>query len=1623
MNIKHSDKLQKEKLEYTIPNFSFNFYYLLKQLLPEGHMVYEYNPFRNYRLSGNRDSEGYIEGEDKEYNPDDKEITEAGSIVDLDTKHLKFNLSKPITITCQPSYDGSTNLIMNDGANMPRLINSRFSALPMNTYKIVDRAGNNDTNLYDSAQFELDTSLYKRIDSIPNILFNGIGYGGNFKVGNYVFYFKLSDADGNETDFVGESSIVTCHIGNINDPNSIRGGIGDENSYKSVSFTLTNIDSSYDYITVYYTRSTSDIDGIESVSAHKFNKMFPMSNLSCNLLLTGSESIQNITLDEINTGYFIADKVATQAPCQNIMFFGNIHKASIDYTELADLSLRILPYYQRRESRTIIGSLKPNYIEEYFVNTPYEYYNTKNIYNHIGYWNEEIYRLGVVWLMPDNTLSPVFNIRGLDKIPYRDENTDIASSYTHESVYIVKDGKRQRNYIKINENYRIGQKSDVIENSKGVIRIYDKGSIGGHQLYNLGFAVDHAILEELKGKVKGFFIVRQKRIPNILAQALTMGFDQNSGIPIIHVNDNERYIESFINKYGTLTNTYKERLYNTYRSNNTLSSQLNASAICPEFNVKQPFFNNLFTGTKFTYRESIVNTERKELVVDNTYERHYYIKDYTKSDKLVYKNIEVTGLGDNTPVIRDNYYSYRARAGEAEEAFKFRSIGGDFSTSYGDNTSNNIVRGSFGPYLAISGYRERPNTLINIYIPDYDEIYTSRYFSSRYEDNSAYYPITDRLSISVIEDLTLATVESEDLNQEGIRSHFLDNIYRGDCFICNYTHRLNRNFQDTEAPNNDEIVDPNTFKDNYTKGDSEKNGKINRGDVNAVQLGSWITFKVYSNSNLSMRNWNDSYVSESGLTGSNRTFYPLSAMSVEGNTKIPESFVINTGESSTTSDKYNFVLPDVPYIKNEFGTRIIYSDKAVNDAFKNGFRVFQSNHYRDYPMIYGGIIKLIELYGNLLCVFEHGVALIPVNERAVAGEGSGGNVYINTSNVLPENPKMLSDMFGSQWSESVIKTPYYVYGIDTVAKKVWRTNGENFEVISDFKIQKFLNDNITLSERELTPVIGIRNVKTHYNAFKGDVMFTFYDNLYGFEEKAWNICYNEIMQKWITLYSWIPSYSENIDNIPFSFNRNTSKWIAKLGTTSAVSTNADGITLDNVVLSPDKMYGVLGLTNRALPNSAGTNLPNVHFEYSIEKSNFGNEKYFKIRDLEYVDGEKLSDRTERIYKELISKIYNPAEDIEKTRETAERLAKSEATTKVLHFEYYYKEDEGHNMIDDIEKNYELLSTKEVWQLNMKVDITIEDSKDDNIKKYINGWREYTSVNYGYYQSVIAVTSDAVLNNPMLTEEEKASPNLTTDFWKHGQSGIIDIKEKIRPCYWYGEQHPFEFEYVVVDKPGTHKIFTNLQLISNKAKPESFHYEIVGESYDWANDKKNMYVRQEVTKKLYQNLGSDILYNRNFEDLVEGKYVIVKGDINEGQNPNGNYLVYKPKGIKCNVKSTIFPWYYERIDTFNEIYDSYQAATSEYKRDYQNLSGTEVIYDEQLNEFRLCTHSKACDMKEIGRLRGNCQYQEDLWLVVIPSINFRQKNENWAELPPIVLNNIPNDIKEDNITKESLPKFN
>lgn len=1586
---------------------NINFGLLSKRLPSSGNLAWEYNPFRNYRLTKSKyffrnkffskeeleeELGKKILEEDKDWSKFKKSDTlpngisdqesdpvfyDAGQLVDFDTSELNFDINHPVDILPQWSYDGSVNLILNDGKNPPRLINSRFSPLGMNKYQIVDRKGGNDTNIYDQGeQFESDTSLYKTYIGIPKLEFLNVYQSGNLAVGNYHFYFKYLDADGNETDFVAESGLVSIFKGTT--LNSITSGFREENSFKSVKFLLSNVDPAYSYVKVYFTKSTSDIHENATTSAYRIEQDFLVNNSSiCTIYITGAEDKTEIPLTDINPQYQVAQNVQTQDTCQNMLFFGNVQKVNIDYAELTDLSLRFCP--------------TPDYSKTYNP-VPHNYNNTasdtysdpKFIYNYVGYAKKEIYRFGIVYLMNDGTLSPVFNIRGL----YFD-----ADNYTYNLFKIYEGGKR--NKILYNEDtgilYKQGDKKDSntsttesLENAFGVVRIDTSHDCEVDRVIGIKIIAqdDTALFEELrKHNIKGYFFVRQKRIPLRLCQALTIGVDGESNTPVLFVDnrtvinskskpetkDGPFYIaERFLTDDKILSHTFEDRLYGIKKER-----IYKYGAICPEYDINYPYLNTLFCGDQYIVEQVSNSTALQQ---DPTETRHFYINNFTYAADSPSTYTNIIGVEDNVKLVETSNIKFSSRAGEAEEAFRYEYI----TSQIKSEDANNLIRGSFGPFLGFSGYNV-PGTLVNIYIKDYLTMRKEDLFKIRYNDKSSYYAISERYDI-----------------KENFQN---DVLYRGDTYICTFTHRVNRNFQDPSAPTNHQVVDENCWKDNYTVTDNvvnkEKFEKINLGDVNAIKVGMWVTFQLVSSINLNIRSLDSSYVDEEALTGHPRTFYPYSGMDAEGTYKTPEALCYNKGFDKSVSERWNYEVPDVPAIKNDFTNRISYSNVNVSDAFQNGFRVFQGTHYRDYPKTYGQITKLVELRGGLLCVFEHGVALIPVNERAVAGEGSGGNIYINTSNVLPENPKIISDTFGSQWKDSIIKTPRGVYGVDTVGKKIWRTNGEEFECLSDFRIQEFLNQNISLTERELEPIIGVRNVKTHYNKFKGDVMFTFYDNLYGFEEKVWNICFNEGLQKWITFYSWVPSYSENIYNQYFSFDRNTSKWITKLGISKKGNDFSDGVVLTENIIPNDAKSGYkigdLDLANRTLPSGDGINVVKT---YELVPDNFGNWNNFKI------ENNSLYLRTDAV--NLCSEFFvrGTKSGSSYTQEiTDPKNQKTEWINNcVLNSNYVICKDERGRRINlAVEPNDKRINgTSPVILLNIRANIKVEytGTTPSLGEAYASGFTNKTVVDAGYYQSVVAVTPKYNMQF------------LTTDFWKHGQAGIIDIADKIYPTYWYGKQHPFEFEFIVAANPQLHKIFDNLEIISNNAEPESFHYEIIGDCYDFSKDKKNMYIRQEATKELYQYNGFDVLYDHNYNDLQSEHRLLTN---NVGENTSNQY-----------DKSTLFPLYYSRRDSINEIEDFYHLKDNIPTKDFSALSGAEIVRYENLNEYRIWNHAKAIDLNSGGRLRGNMQYKEDKWNIQINPLNLVQKNEGaWIDLGNNPTTKIPVELGQSPIPNEVL----
>ena len=1795
--------------------------------------------------------------EDKEvYEPLTEDLPilhEKGELVDFVTDELKFDLKHPVNIVPQYSYDGSVNLIINDGINTPKLINSRFSATGKNTYEIIDRKGNNDTNIYDQGdQFEIDTSLYKRVISIPKLSYEGTSSGGNLKVGNYHFYIKLSDADGNETDFVAESGLVSVFIG-FGNPDSLTTGVKNQNSFKTVNLYMSNIDSAYDYLYVYYSRYTAEQGENFNTEYIKIDKKFVVSNQgTCNISINGYEPTIPITAADINDTFEIVDAAKAQVSCQNMLFLGNVHKPEIPYKELSDLSLHFLPYLKNKDYEC-------KFDQNYNINTSsLGYWDSQYIYNYVGYWNNEFYRLGVVYILPNGELTPVFNIRGCSNVvEYKepkkkvekeettngenlDKKEDYSSLYTDIPLYI----NNERNYINYSEtDYQLvankvrdkDLKSTAInENIKGVIRFQsDKDA---DTIHSLDIRINDEAMQELKKYVKGFFFVRQTRIPTILAQGITLGLDQNSYTPTIptagglleqlsdsldktyvtteDINDVNYVSEGFLSRYqfkfkkkssslwgkigkiaaitagvvalgaatvftagaagalaagstlagavttgvttlsgvlvaggaiatgattsavlgttglviagagaaaGLLTTvaaTGQEIKYgiqtwqhkkldgrNTKCPKGYKIAELDGSRkvggdfenriiikdnsknktqviLCPDFEVNQAYFNQLFTGNEHLIESTKAQGNNlllghssnyfSEDVINNY--RHYYIPDYYDTNSSISGTYKLISVPEDVKCVGLDNLKFRSRAGYAEEAWQYESVGDEYKTENDKNNkseadeetisnkqiNSDIVRGIYGAYLGVANTSDKltPATTVNIYIPKYNSSNILKYIQIRMDDNSTYSAITDRIDISE-SDNYLVTKKSQLINDstDFYKDGYQFSAFRGDCYICQFTHRIIRNFNSPSAPYNDEIVDENTWRDNYNPSKTESYENINLGDVNAVQLGMWVTFRVRSSYNLNIRTLDSSNVDEKQMTGHARGYYPYAPMSVEGTYKIPESHIYNKGFSKSLSDRWNNLLPDVPYIKNWFGTRIMYSDIHINDAYKNGYRVFRKTRSVDYTREYGEITKLISLNSNLLIIFEHGIAVAPVNQATV--QQTSGQL-VATSRVLPEAPTVISDMFGSQWADSILKTPgkrgdstQYVYGVDTVAKKIWKTDGSSLTCISDVKVQEFLNNNITLGERETTPILGVRNVKTCYNSYKGDVMFTFYDNTTGFQEKVWNLCYNELLDKFITFYSWVPSFMENINNIPFSFNRDTSKWIAKLGTSHSTSSFADGITLTNVVfdttldekvvqnisvpinyltkngtyktiygtvMTTSYFVGILQLSNRVIPNY---NVP-YDISYELCRDIYGNYKNFTLKKLKfYKDGHEqdtfpLSNVEDVLFPTHNVSVYglylNPKSplytrdlmDKQGTRRVYLTTRNSNKISSVfihkdlgstLLSELYYRNKEGHAYADtDVNKwepnTKESLNIGELIHTNAPIFKNLQGKREmlpkdkqinpDTIVKLLN-IRATISATVpntdqtleDYYYNKIASYNVATYESTVAVIPKWNMQFLSTDFWKHGQAGSFDIADDIYPCYWYGKQHPFEFEFIVVNDPSVHKIFTNLELIANKAKPESFHYEVIGEAYDFAKDKPNMYFRQEAMKALWQYNGCDIEYNSDFLKIQTRQ-----------QN-----------------KSADLPHnYFARAKHINEVEDSYimaQVGT----HDYRHLSGGEIVYYPNRQEFRVWNHVPAIDIDDQpdtsassfggrGLMASNMRYLEDRWKVQINPLLITYKNE-------------------------------
>lgn len=1384
------------------------------------------------------------------YSPLKNLMLSDGSIGFFRVKNFGIDLGHPVNLECQPSYDGTVNLIINDDKNPPRIINSRFSKIEDNRFRVITRNQKEQTNLYKWDKWDTQTRLFRTSNTFPIFHFIDINYFGQLKGGNYTFYIKFADDDYNQTDVLCESGQISIFKGNTEDVKTICGTLSDERTDKSIRLKISNIDTSFSKMYFYYSREYSDLNGFRMTETKALTNPYDITGSSQEIIINGFEAEEDIDASELNIKFHYTNAVKTQTQVQNMLFFGNVETNNVNISELQNISYFFnVRLCQKQES---IGYVKQN---DFVSTREPEYYSPYNIYYNLGYWPGEIYRLGVVYIMNDDSLSPVFNLRGV-RFEHMNENNMIEISGIPTKYWNT--SKQEIN--RIERNKMLSNK--YLLNSYGVFRNpYETSStsiindLGRNEkegtvkpwFYRIqledqqaGPDPNYKLSDKLKDLgVKGYFFVRQKRIPITLCQGISCGIDISSHIPC--VKEKKGYsTESFLR----LENS-KTVLTEKFSTLNVNSEKISHSALLSVDAMLNPNLQSTIDGSLFSLlktKEGVTDESDSSEISwsDSKNNRRKFIT-YQKLGQNKNVTKQCLFINEDVPYKYVNGYEFSTRVGNAESVKDFGYFGLTQSEirseEKADKPSWQLIRGIYAPIIGVCGNLES-NCLYTLRIPNYSELYTKEYFQIRANDNSPFYTISDRFEC-----------DSEQ-----------HDIYRGDCYTNTVTLRLNRNFTDPDAPIQDTIVDINTWNDNY-KGkrkmeevpfdQEDEDGsvgnwtRINRSDVNAVQLGTWYTYKCLSNYNLGLRSEDSTYPDEEALIGNKRTFYPYRDLNIKSSGKIPESKVLNNGYSSTVGIRPNIVAPDVPYTKDIFDTRVMFSNINVEGDFKNGYRVFQGLSYKDVDRQYGAIVKLLDWGTNLLCIFEHGIAILPVNEKALIQTTTEQSIHMYGAGVLQNQVSLISPDFGSIWPESIIRTPIGVYGVDTYAKKIWRyTTEKGLETISDMKVQRFLNDHILLKEADKYPIIALKNVKSHYNNYKGDVMFTFYNKD---TDEEWNLCYNERMDKWITRYSWTPLFSENINNIFYSMDKKRAEVLSHIYYNKNCTR---GIwTSDNLWAGESQKDGSTKLSDVF---TTELHLVGVDLVSSVEMQ------------IKSIKTSLLDENNKEVEIEIPAYNYNPSS-------VDYRIKFEQSKTKMFYtLSWNYGNMKRILETENQKREYNGLSRLKIGEVGVPMYYKIEIQA---LPTLIIGNEKIQHNSYINGTIGIVIDPETCVDKDLVQDATLYDNLLQNGFYVHGRAGIFDEIDytdndpdnQIKPTHWYNKQEPFEFEFVVNEDVGLHKIFENLVIISNRVKPESLEFEITGDVYSMFKGPNGIYDRSlKGTENQFKNAISkyDTIQNRH-----------------------------------------------------------------------------------------------------------------------------------------------------------------
>ena len=328
-------------------------------------------------------------------------------------------------------------------------------------------------------------------------------------------------------------------------------------------------------------------------------------------------------------------------------------------------------------------------------------------------------------------------------------------------------------------------------------------------------------------------------------------------------------------------------------------------------------------------------------------------------------------------------------------------------------------------------------------------------------------------------------------------------LYGGDCYIGVAWKQVYHPLGIIEAPQTNDI---NAYK-------------TTRRSLGLLPYGLAIPIPAQSNYNFNIRSKERIDDREYKVYGTDRSFLPLRGKDLIRGNRQYETSLYNHGYNSQDKSGFNQFRLNVnaPFYRFQYPNRVYASNQSSENEFVNAFSIFKGLNYKDYNSDLGAITKIMSLNNVMILVFSDGVARVGIDERSMVSQDTGG-IFVDNANVLSRSDVQNSS-YGSSYLHSVCASNNFVYGVDFTRLKIWRTNGDKFEIISDLKIQNLLKTiqrNIITYSRFDASTDWI-DIYSQFDSRKNELYFTFVTRTTHKYDVHQAIVYNETLQIWVCI--------------------------------------------------------------------------------------------------------------------------------------------------------------------------------------------------------------------------------------------------------------------------------------------------------------------------------------------------------------------------------------------------------------------------------------------------------------------------------------------------------------------------